>query len=426
MRVLWFTNIPCNYTKTGGYHGGGWLSSLHDAITLACGKEIELGVSFCMDNQPHKATREGTVYYPVPSHKKSLSNKVLDLINYNDEKRDIVLWPHYINHFKRVIEDFKPDVIEVFGSELYTGLGALAAKELGIPCVLHLQGLLSLSIYILLPTGVSRRNFILKDGFKGAFANFQLLTYWKRSCYREKAILNAVNHVIGRTEWDRQALEIINPKAKYHYGGEILRPCFYEDSERHIPVKPIITTTSSVATYKGFDIILKTANILKNECNIDFTWNVYGNVEPSFYERLTRIKHNEVNVQLKGVASAEQLREAMLSSSLYFQPSYVENSPNSVAEAQMLGLPAVATNIGGTPSMISHNETGFLFSATDPYMGAYYAAKLIRERELNINIGRKSQEIATKRHDPKSIVNNLIMTYKELINDTKQSYNKSH
>ena len=413
MRVLWFATNRAGYVSndipSGGYNGGGWMSSLQNEIVKQ--DDIILGISFCMDGQPAKAEQDNVTYYPVPSHVKSKKDKIIDLINYKDVTRDEILWPHYINHFKRVIE--------VFGSELYTGLGAIAAKELNIPCVLHLQGIISAIMHAILPPMVSERSFCFSEGIKNAYSKFQLLTYWKRSCHREKAILTAVNHVIGRTEWDKNALEVLNPNAKYHWGGEILRSCFYEDGNRNIPEKVVITTTSSGASYKGFDIILKVANILKNECGLDFEWNVYGGVSPKFFERVTGIRHNEVNVNLKGVASAEQLRDAMLNSTLYFQPSYAENSPNSVAEAQMTGLPVVATNVGGTCSMVEHGKSGFLFPATDPYMAAYYIVKVAKDAQLNIKMGECGQNIARQRHDKDTIVCSLLDTYKKIIAEYK-------
>ena len=417
MRVLWFTNSPCGYNVNGGYNGGGWLLSLQSKIVKQT--DIILAISFCMDGQPEKVEQGETIYYPVSSHVKGTKDKIIDIIRYNDVTRDEILWHHYINHFKRVIDDFKPDVVEVFGSELYTGLGAIAAKKLNIPCVLHLQGILSAIMHAFLPPRVSEWSFCFSEGIKNAYSKFQLLTYWKRSCHREKAILKAVNYVIGRTEWDKNALEVLNPDAKYHWGGEILRSCFYEDSDRNIPEKVVITTTSSNASYKGFDLILKVANILKNECGLDFEWNVYGNVSPKFFERVTGVRHDKVNINLKGVASAEQLRDAMLNSTLYFQPSYVENSPNSVAEAQVLGLPVVATNVGGTCSMVEHGKSGYLFPATDPYMAAYYIMKTVKNTSFNVDMGKYGQNIARQRHARETIVQSLKKIYKTVIVDAK-------
>lgn len=416
MRVLWFSTNPACYkssqTNDGGYNGGGWMSSLQQEITKF--DDIELGICFCMEGQPNKVKQQGITYYPIPYNKKKIKDKLLDIIYYNDVHRDEILWPYYINKFKDTIKDFNPDVIEVFGSELYIGLATIAAKELHLPCCLHIQGILSLYIYTFLPAGMSKWNYYLSQGIKKAFDKFQYLTYWQRSVYREKAILKAVPHVIGRTEWDKIAMSILAPQAKYHYGGEILRSCFYEDSQRTIPSKPVIVTTSSNSSYKGFDLILKIADILKNEMHVDYEWKVYGNITPLFFERIAKLSHNNLNINLCGVANAEQLRETLLHSTVYVQPSYIENSPNSVAEAQILGVPVVATNVGGTSSMITHGKNGFLFPVTDTYMAAFYIRELLNKECFNKNMGMFAKEIALKRHCKEDVIKELKRTYSEV------------
>ena len=414
MRVLWIGGsglyVP-SHASQGGYNGGGWVASVQKEI-MKC-ENITLGISFCQDGEPEKVMQDGVVYYPIPHHTKSKKDKILDLFKLNDATRDEVLWPYYEHKFKEVIEDFKPDVIHIFGSELYHGLAARVAGN--IPMVLHIQGLLSLYIYILLPPGFSRREYIMSgNGLQGKFHHLQYLAYWKRSVYREKAILNAVPYVIGRTDWDRQAMAVLNPKAKYYYGGEILRDVFYEARERQIPNVPTITTTISFPTYKGYDVILKVANILKNELHLNFQWNVYGNIDPDFMEKYIGLSHQDLNVNLCGVASAETLRDALLSSTMYFHSSYIENSPNSVGEAQMVGVPVVASRVGGTDSMVEHGKTGFLYPVTDPYMAAYYIKRLIVNEEENMAIGKKAKEIALVRHDKRQIVKELLDVYEQI------------
>lgn len=414
MRVLWIGGsglyVP-SHVSHGGYNGGGWVASVQKEI-MKC-EDITLGISFCKDGEPEKVVQEGVTYYPVPNHTKSRKDKIIDLWKIHDVRRDEVLWPYYEEKFKKVIEDFKPDVIHIFGSELYHGLAARVAGN--IPMVLHIQGLLSLSIYILLPPGFSRREYIMSGkGLKGKFHHLQYLAYWKRSAYREKAILNAVPYVIGRTDWDRQAMAVLNPKAKYYYGGEILRDVFYEAKKRQFPNVPTITTTISFPTYKGYDVILKVAYILKNELHLKFQWNVYGNINPEFIEKHLGLRHQDLNINLCGVASAETLCDALLSSTMYFHSSYIENSPNSVGEAQMVGVPVVASRVGGTDSMVEHGKTGFLYPVTDPYMAAYYIKRLIDNKEENMAIGKKAREIALIRHDKRQIVEELLDVYEQI------------
>lgn len=419
MRILWITATAGNYQSPhscgGGYNGGGWISSMQNELAKC--DDIKLGIAFCRNGEPAKVEQDGVVYYPIPHHTKSKKDKILDLFKLNDATRDVVLWPYYEHKFIEVIEDFKPDVIHIFGSELYHGLAARVAGN--IPMVLHIQGLLSLYIYILLPPGFSRREYIMSGkGLKGKYHNYQYLAYWHRSVYREKAILKAVPHVIGRTDWDRQALAVLNPKAQYHYGGEILRDIFYEEKKRKMPSKPVITSTISFPTYKGYDVILKVADILKNEMHLDFEWNVFGNVQPEFMEKHTDLKHENLNIHLRGVASADTIRDTLLGSTLYFHSSYVENSPNSVGEAQLVGIPVVASRVGGTDSMVEHGKTGFLYPVTDPYMAAYYIGRMIEDKKENVKIGRQAREVALVRHDKGKIVEELLKTYQQIV-DTK-------
>lgn len=416
MRILWITATAGNYQSPhscgGSYNGGGWISSMQNELAKC--DDIKLGIAFCRNGEPAKVEQDGVVYYPIPHHTKSKKDKILDLFRLNDATRDEVLWPYYEQKFKEVIEDFKPDVIHIFGSELYHGLAARVAGN--IPMALHIQGLLSLYIYIYLPPSVSKWQYYMSGkGLKGKYHNYQYLAYWHRSVHREKAILKAVPHVIGRTDWDRQALAVLNPKAKYHYGGEILRNVFYEKKDRQMPKdRPVISTTISFPTYKGYDVILKVANILKNEIGMDFEWNVYGNVQPDFMEKHTGLKHDNLNVNLKGVASAEQLRDALVNSTLYFHSSYIENSPNSVGEAQLIGVPVVASRVGGTDSMVEHGKTGFLYPVTDPYMAAYYIKRLVENQEENISMGKAAREAALVRHDKQAIVEGLLKIYDEI------------
>lgn len=415
MRVLWIATPACNYIPKGysdkGYNGGGWISSLQSEV--AKDGDIQLGIAFCKDGEPWKVDQKGVTYYIVPNHRKPFKDKILDVWHSQDPRRDEVLWPYYKSQFQKIIEDFQPDVIEIFGSELYQQLAAHVVGS--IPTVLHIQGLLSLSIYILLPPGLSKWRFIRSgNGIRGKFAHYQYLCYWRRSVWREKSILRSVSHVIGRTAWDRQALAELNPKAEYHYGGEILRDVFYQECQREIPARPVIVSTISGAPYKGYDVILKVADILKNELHMDFEWKVFGITDPLLMEKITGIRHDDVSVQLCGVAPADTIHDALLHCTLYVHPSYIENSPNSVCEAQLTGIPVVASRVGGTASLVEHGKTGYLYPVTDPFMAAYYINRLVSDRQENILMGKASRKEALVRHDKGTIASALIELYRKM------------
>jgi glycosyltransferase involved in cell wall biosynthesis len=71
------------------------------------------------------------------------------------------------------------------------------------------------------------------------------------------------------------------------------------------------------------------------------------------------------NVTILGKLSAAQMKEQYLKASVFVCPSIVENSPNSVGEAMLLGVPIVAARTGGIPSMLDDGRDGILFEPGD-------------------------------------------------------------
>lgn len=412
MKILWFTNTPsCYKLQEKGYNGGGWISSLERCV---CKKEeVELAVSFFLDNEPFKIEQNNVVYYPISAPKQKIS-VLKQIIGVEIELRERSSWNKYINAFLSVVEDFKPDIIQVFGSEKHFGLIASHTK---IPVVLHIQGVLNPYYNALFPPFVSWHSRF----WKMAFSPMKLVRTlknrndWKSCCYRERELLKRVHYYFGRTDWDRRVINIMSPDSEYFYCGEILRDSFYQTYTRKLPDKLIVVSTISEALYKGMDTILRTAYILKNYCKIDdFEWKVFGNVNKKDNEQITGISADDVNVVLKGVASQENLREAELNCTLYVHPSYIDNSPNSLCEAQMLGCTCIATNIGGIPSLINDGETGILVPANDPYQIAYHISDLFVNPNKNLKIGQNARQMALKRHDKDDITNNLVELYKEI------------
>ena len=414
MRVLWFTNNPCNLQFEGrinSYNAGGWMTALQDEI-MKC-NEIELGICFIANNLPSEIKQKGVTYFPVAAPHKKLIDKIKGYMFFRSLSVEENLWNEYIIRFRNVINRFHPDIIQVFGSEKYMGLAAFSTS---LPLVLHIQGVLNPCNDVYFPPGISVKDYYLQDkNPRRIFKRYFDFLWWKRSCCREKHILSQVNHYIGRTDWDKRVTYIFNPKAQYHFGEEIMRPSFYRPIERRLPKQLTITTTISAPYYKGYDLILKTANILKNSLHLSFMWLVYGNVNPIFVEKVLGLRHKDLNIELKGVVDAEEIQKAHASATVYVHSSYLENSCNSVIEAQMTGCPVVANYVGGLTTIVKDGINGFLVPANDPYQTAYLIKYLYEHPEENLSMGRHAAEDAFARHDKKKIVKSLLDTYNEII-----------
>lgn len=408
MKILYFSNI--SFTPNS-YNGGGWIFSTIKEMQKAGN---ECAVCF-LDEEDKKSIINSLICYSIKGHNggsvyKKIMHRVKLLFgnNINVEKKT---WPYYEKKFISIIADFKPDVIHIFGSEMQYGL---IGSKTNIPVVLHIQGLINPYENALLPPSFSWEN-ICKPFNLFSFLDLRISKrIWQMNSFREREILKRVNNYIGRTIWDERVIRCFNKDANYFYGSEILREDFYENSVRCAPSGLKIVSTISSPMYKGFDMILKTANVLRNYINVDFEWIVYGNVRPTIIEKLVGIRHNDVNVVLGGVVTGNKLKESLLNSTCYMHPSYIDNSPNSVCEAQILGVPVVSCNVGGVSSLIEENVTGFLVPSNDPYQAAFLICKLFKDQSLNKEIGQNSKKISYQRHDKSHICQQLLSVYKTL------------
>lgn len=413
MKVLWFAVTPSLYSDNNTDHnGGGWISSLEALIKNV--PDIELGIAFEHTDTCFRVDRDSITYYPInvlQSKWQRLKSKFI----YKTEES--LLIPACL----KIIDDFKPDIIQVFGSEWCFGL---LAQHINIPVVIHIQGSIPSHYNARFPSGYSTTDLILYSGIN-IIKTFKQLFYFrnfKLRAFREEKILRNCQYYLGRTEWDKNLTQFYNPISKYFYCSEALREPFINPIKTwqpHNHKRAIFITIISPVLFKGVDLILKTAKLLKENANIDFEWRMFGVKEIRFHEWKTKIKASDVNVNAMGVISAEYIVNEIVNSDIFIHPSYLDNSPNSVCEAQILGVPVISTNVGGICSLVKHYETGLLTPANDPHMVASYVIQLLNDQNLSKSISDKARDKALKRHEPKRIISDLLSSYKKILDYEK-------
>lgn len=418
MKVLLLSTFSGLYEQTcKGYNGGGWVSSLQRELEKV--PDVELALAFHSVNPSPKERKGRTTYYPIYTPPRRNFSK---LFYYWYGYRKDVFNNQIKNNIQEIIKDFSPDVIHLFGTE--SDMGYILG-ETNVPCLLHLQGILSLSIYIYYPPGIDesiiRKPFFnirerwLKNGFCFKHDRMEL------AAKREIQFMQKAKYVTGRTDWDKHFTLSHNPNAQYFHINEILRPAFYNAKKWEYTAKKELTIVSTISDtlYKGLDLILKTAQQLTKE-RIKFTWNVIGLTENSetvrLFEKVLGIQSSCVHIHYIGISTPEQIIKTLQEASVYVHPSYIDNSPNSLCEAQYIGVPVLAVNTGGVSSILFH-EKNKLLPANNP---SFLTRKLIEQQKHPQETGESIQK-AIERHDPKKIIASLLQTYKYIINDHKRT-----
>ena len=400
MKLLILAGTQGLLKNTNKYNGGGWIASLQREIMSHHSDEISLSLAFPSEKSFQEES-DGVDYYGIEQIKHTF---------WKYEQKEKA----FCGRIKEVIDKVNPDAILCFGTE--NGLG-LACMLTDVPVIIHLQGILNPYYEAWMPQGLSWKKWLWCN--KNAILTWLALKEFKK---REIRMFRACRYFLGRTDWDKGICHLLAPQAEYFYCSEMLRPEIYNSAKiwkpQHNKVKRIVSIISG-SVYKGGDVILRAAKVLKENASFDFSWEVYGVKDMEQWESMCSIKHESVNIDVNGVVNAQQLIEVVTNANVYVHPSYIENSPNTVCETQLLGIPVIATDVGGTSSLISHNVTGILLPANDPYLMAADIVKILTDDSLAERLSFKGRKAALDRHNPRTIVEGLVSVIKNLVNNKK-------
>ena len=414
MRVLWFAPTSSQYDKGSHfYYGGGWIESLEQAFRDHSG--AELGISFFHDKDYLKRKSENVTYYPIQRIKKGNINKLVYNWSCKIESGE------YVKKFIEVIKDFQPDLIQVFGTE---NSFAEIQQYTKIPVVIHLQGLLNPCNNAYYPPGINRYTILthapfFKNHILGNSLLFDKKRFEKRA-EKELEYFKNSKYLTGRTCWDKKISSVLAPQATYFHVDEILRPSFYEATpwKARQNNRLLIVSTISSTLYKGLDLILKTAFLLKKNLDIDFDWHIVGLHEQDklvrFFERSFKKYFKDCNVSFLGVYSEHDLIKLLHTADIFIHPSYIDNSPNSLCEAQMLGMPVISCNVGGTSTLIENNQNGILVPANGVYELAHSIISLANDKKKSTQLGAYARITAMERHNRTKTVNALMNVYQTI------------
>lgn len=420
MRILWLSKTPGLYpfpANGSGYNGGGWISSLQQL--LEGDEDVDLAIAFISSSNLQYKTIDNFSYYPIQKTPESIFNKFKKYYT----RKNLLNEREYVNDVSEIISHFRPDVIHIFGFE--NDMANIIGST-NIPIVIHLQGLMCACANAYWPIDVNDKSFtwpitiretFIRNGYSYEKA------YIEARAEREKKLFSRISNVMGRTSWDRAISNIYSPNAIYYHVNEVLRPEFYINAGiwKYTSTSPIkIVSTISDVTYKGLDVILKTANLLTNYLGLSIEWDVVGVSKNTrivkFFERKLKVSGEAIGVKYCGIYTPSELTSLLASSCVYVHPSYIDNSPNSVCEAQMLGVPVIASNVGGVCSLVEHGVTGLLAPANDPYSFASYIKQIHEDKSLAETISSNSVEVSLKRHNKEDILQSLKEAYRTIAN----------
>ncbi len=419
MRVLWFTNhiLPDHAIALGKKPSpiGGWMPALADALNES--GQVELGIATnvlgCLWSKKQINER---IYFSIPVPRN---------INYRNLPLSL------IQGYQRAVDEFKPDIIHIHGTEYFHGL-LTGRKHINCPTVISIQGIID----VLKKYYWGEINFsdLIKSRTLRDWIRFDGLIEQKIKWYRrakwEREIFASNMAFIGRTRWDLAHTHRMNPSARYYHCDELMRAPFYETNwnlnkiNRH-------TIYASSASYplKGFHTLIKAVSRLHHEfpdimIRSPLAWfynkdkdikRIWKNLRSVGYAKyLTNLIEKECvedHVFSLDAITADDVAEELKKAHIFVLPSFIENSPNALAEAMLVGTPSIASFVGGVPCMAEDGESALFVSPGDESLLAERIRQIFLDDDLACRLSNNAKIIAMARHSKEKSTAEILKIY---------------
>ena len=401
MKVLWLVGSVLPQAAQacglkGGEIGGGWLTGQLNALRPV--SELQLTV-LCVNGRKNlTGTHDGVTYCVLP--------KDADL-------------PAFL-------AAVKPDLVHIWGTE-YPAAAAMqrAAANRRIPVLVNMQGVMRrIADHFCdgLPEKVqhSPRLWHWVDRIIPGELVDDAQDWFYRLADAETSLLVRAKYVTGRTDFDWLAVNEVNHNARYYPCNETLRPCFYSGTlwqpraaaapilflpQGNYPIKNLHTLIQALpAVLKVYPCArlhiagwppLDKGPLLRPVTDGLFPYKAYC-------RRLAKQLGVAGHIRYLGPLDADAMRQAYLDADVFVLPSNCENSPNSLGEAMLLGMPCVVSNAGGIPDMLTDEREGLIYGkSTDADALSAAILRVLQSPDGGAALGQAARARALKTHDPR-------------------------
>ena len=278
--------------------------------------------------------------------------------------RKIKHWIKPKNRFKKLIKEFKPDIILV-DRQRHFGLDTIKEK---IPLIIHLRG-----------------------------------NYWEEMKTARETIYKSLPKKIALNAWEKIGEQCFQ-------GAKIIVPiCNYlnEITKQKIPNKKTFVMYQGIDSANWYNVegmklehpcvgllqgaviwdkakeLLILEKVLEKLPNVKFYWVGDGPFRKEIMIKLKKYKNFE---WLGPLEYPNKIREYLSEIDIYALISGLDMSPLTLLEAQLMKKPVIATNVGGVSEIMVDKKTGFLIEKGN-------SEELIKKIEEFLNDPKKIEEM---------------------------------
>ncbi len=302
----------------------------------------------------------------------------------------LLLW-----RLRRVVEKIRPDVVQVNGSRTVKYGAAVAAS-------------------------VRQRSWVL------IYRNIGQPRDWmparRRSIY-SRLVMARLNGVVGVSritlENVQELYQLSVPTTHIPCAIDaatvvptVMRPVIRRQTATPLEA-PVIVWVGSLTPEKRVDRLIRAADIVKRSIPNLHLWIVGGGPLRLALETQLRTLSLAPNTRFLGVQ--DQVANYMSAGDLVALPSDTEGMPAVLLEAGLLGLPVVATRVGGVSECVRDGETGILVERNDETGLASALRDLLQQPERRCRLGRAARVWIERNFTMKGVAPQYAAFYRQVL-----------
>jgi glycosyltransferase involved in cell wall biosynthesis len=298
---------------------------------------------------------------------------------------------------EKIIHDIQPDILHVHGTE---GGYFAPAFETELPCITSIQG-------------------IIKEYVKVV----PEISGYLQIPYEQKAIRKG--KFFGcRTRFDFNYVRKNNKEAIIFYLPEAMNKIFF-DQQWEPQSELSLLFVGSLMRRKGVEDLIHALFKLK-KIFPTIQLRIIGSGEKKYFTYLNKIiEHYKLtnSISLLGNKTPVEVALELKRCNFFVLPTLIDNSPNCLAEAMAVGVPCIATKVGGIPSMVKDKHNGMLFEKHDVDGLVDIVQLLVRDKDFQKKLSTNAKAKAFERNYPANVAEKYIEVYKSLLNGATKNLN---
>ena len=180
---------------------------------------------------------------------------------------------------------------------------------------------------------------------------------------------------------------------------------------------PVVGQVAELRSWKGFDDFIRAAELILKEMP-DSHFLIVGR-KTSLYDELVRLAQDlGVMDRIHFTGFRSDIEKCYAAMTVCVNSSTRgEAAPYALKEPLAMGVPVVATRIGGNAEVVSQDQTGFLVPPRNPRVMADAVLRLLKDRDLRERMGHEGQQDVKKRFSLDAAVARTEAVYQDALKE---------